>query len=74
MTTKLITVATFVDRAKKESLLVNSDLEKAIVSQTDSLRIIGDELMEILLKMLRETNVRELGVYTTATIIIGALK
>lgn len=76
MTTKLTTVRDFLEMAKKEGLLVNNDLEKAIISQTqiDVLRIINDGLVEILLNALREARARELGVYTTAAIIIGALK
>ena len=74
MTTKLTTIRSFLDRAKKEDILVNTDLEKAIVSQTDTTRIIGDGLADILIKTLREANARNSGIYTTATIIIAALK
>ena len=73
MSTKLTTVRDFLDRAKKEGVLTNIELEKAIVSQTDATRIISDGLIDILMKTLRETNERELGVYTTASIVISLL-
>ena len=74
MATKLTTIRDFLDKAKKEGILINTDLEKAIVSQTDAVKIISDGLVEILRKTLRETNARNLGVYTTATIVIAVLK
>ena len=74
MSVKLTTIRDFLERARKEGVLINTDLENAITSQTDAVRIISDELVEILLKTLRETNARKLGIYTTAAIIIAALK
>lgn len=74
MRTKIITVRDFLEKARKDGLLLNENLEKAITSQTDESRIISDGLVKILRKTFREVNEQNLGIYTTAAIIIGALK
>lgn len=68
-----IHLGTFLDKLKEEGILLNSDLEKAIRSRTHPAWNLDEGKQTILRNMLRETNARESGVYTTAAIVLGLL-
>ena len=63
----------FLSELKIERLLINSDLEEAIRSQVDRNKILDTEQQEIIREALGEMNRRELGVYSTAIVIITAI-
>jgi len=70
MDTKL---GTFLGQLKEEGLLQNSDLEKTIRSRTSPAWNLDEGQQTFLRNVLRETNARESGVYTTAAIVLGLL-
>ena len=67
------TVRNFLDRAKKDRLLVNADLERAIAAHVDMNKEISNSLEDILRGALKESNARESGVHRTAALIISTI-
>lgn len=67
------TVGEFLNELKDNGHLQNGMLEMAIRDQTDESAALNPNLRAILVGALEEMNRREIGIYTAATIMIGAI-
>ena len=67
------TIAQVLTQAKAQSLLMNTNLENAIAVNIDGEKQVSPSLELVILQTFGEANRRELGVYTTAAILVALI-
>ena len=73
MSYRRITAMDFLQELKREEVLINTDLIRAIEGQINQKQILDGEQCFIIRQALEEMNRREIGVYTAACITVAAI-